>query len=102
MNTVSTFPVLAPEEERALAEAFYYDNDLDLDKAAEWMSAALEGRPGHVGMLYRLALIKAKQGDKAGALEAARGSLESAGKIDGELGDEYKRLNDTLIAKLNQ
>jgi RNA polymerase sigma-32 factor len=29
VQTVSAFPVLSPEEERALAERFYYENDLD-------------------------------------------------------------------------
>ncbi len=28
MQTVSAFPILSPEDERALAERFYYDNDL--------------------------------------------------------------------------
>jgi RNA polymerase sigma-32 factor len=29
MQTVSTFPILSPEDEKALAERFYYDNDLE-------------------------------------------------------------------------
>jgi RNA polymerase sigma-32 factor len=28
MQTVSAFPILSPEDEKALAESFYYDNDL--------------------------------------------------------------------------
>ena len=84
------------------AAMFYYENGLDLAKAEKWMSAALEQRPDHLGMLYRLGLIRAKAGDKAGALDAAKRSMVSAAKAERELREEYIRLNEALIAKLEQ
>lgn len=84
-----------------LAAMFYYENNLDLDKAAEWMAAALEQRPGHIGMLHRQALILAKKGDKAGALAAAQASLDGAQAAGVELRDEYTRLNKALIEQLH-
>jgi Protein of unknown function (DUF2911) len=85
-----------------LAAMFYYENDIDLDKAAEWMAAALEQNPGHIGMLHRQALILAKKGDKEGALAAARASLAGAADVNRELREEYIRLNTALIEKLEQ
>jgi len=82
------------------AAMFYYENNLDLDQAAAWMNAAIAERPGHIGMLHRLALILAKKGDKPGALAAARQSLDGAQKVGPELRDEYTRLNTALIEKL--
>jgi Protein of unknown function (DUF2911) len=85
-----------------LAAMFYYENGLDLEKAAAWMNAAIAERPGHIGMLHRLALILAKKGDKPGALAAAQQSLEGAQKTGPELREEYTRLNTALIEKLKQ
>ena len=82
---------------------FYYENNLDLKKAAAWMDAAIAARPGQMWMVYRKGLILAKMGDKAGALAAAQQSLDLM-KNDKEspasLKDEYTRLNNALIASL--
>lgn len=97
--------VLSSDAERKpyfLAAMFYYENDIDIDKAAEYMAAALEQNPGHIGMLHRQALILAKKGDKEGALAAARASLEGAADVNRELREEYTRLNTALIEKLEQ
>ena len=83
-----------------LAAMYYYENDLDLDRAATLMRLALEGSPGHIGMLYRLALILEKQGDIAGARSAAEASLAGAAQAGPELRDEYTRLNTALLARL--
>lgn len=80
---------------------FYFENNLDLKKAAEWMDAAIAARPDAYFMIYRKGLILAKAGDKAGALAAANQSLEMAKKdTTPSLRDEYVRLNEALIASL--
>lgn len=85
------------------AAMFYYENNLDLKKAAAWMDSAIAARPGQMWMVYRKGLILAKMGDKAGALAAAQASLDLV-KNDKEspasLKDEYTRLNNALIASL--
>jgi len=83
------------------AAMFYYDNDLDLGQAKQWMEAAIQEQPEPpTWMVYRHGLILKKAGDKAGALASAKWSLELAEKAGGELGAEYKRLNEELIASL--
>ena len=79
---------------------FYYENNLDLKKAAVWMDAAIAERPEAYYMIYRKGLILAKAGDKAGALAAAQKSLEMAKKAPGLVGTEYSRLNEALIARV--
>lgn len=82
------------------AAMFYFEQGLDLDTAAKWMALALQDSPGHVGMLHRQALILEKKGDRAGAIAAARASLEGAKAAGRELRDEYVRLNSTLLRRL--
>jgi len=82
------------------AAMFYYENDLDLKLATEWIDAALKEQPDAVWMVYRKGLILAKAGDKPGALAAANRSLELAKKAGGALGEEYTRLSEELVAKL--
>ncbi|HYC69884.1 MAG TPA: DUF2911 domain-containing protein [Opitutaceae bacterium] len=84
------------------AAMFYYENNLDLNKAAEWVDAGLAAQPNAFWMHYRKGLILAKKGDKAGALAAAQKSKELAlgSNQPQSLKDEYVRLNDTLIASL--
>ncbi len=85
------------------AAMFYFENDLDLKKAAGWMDAAIAERPNQMWMIYRKGLILAKMGDKAGARAAAQQSLDlvkSDDKSPASLKDEYTRLNNALIASL--
>jgi hypothetical protein len=83
------------------AAMFYYENDLDMAQATQWIEAAIkEQAEPPVWMVYRKGLILKKAGDKAGALAAAKASLALAEKTGGELGEEYKRLNEELIASL--
>ncbi|MBL8858386.1 MAG: DUF2911 domain-containing protein [Planctomycetes bacterium] len=82
------------------AAMFYYEHDLDLKQALTWIDAALAEQPDGLWIVYRKGLILAKLGDKEGALAAARQSLAMAEKKGGSLGDEYKRLNQALIARL--
>jgi len=82
------------------AAMFYYEHDIDLPLAAQWMEEAVKERPDTVWLVYRQGLILAKAGDKEGALAAARRSLELAAKVGGAQGAEYQRLNEQLIASL--
>lgn len=109
---VDVVGTLVPQIEAVMASAeakkpyfpaamFYYENNLDLKKAAVWIDAAIAQRPDAYFMIYRKGLILAKAGDKAGALAAANQSLAMA-KQDKTplLRDEYVRLNEALIASL--
>ncbi len=66
------------------AATFYYNHDLDLKKALDWVNAGLEGEPRIAFELLHLkAQLLAKQGDKAGAIAAAKQSSELAVKVEG-------------------
>jgi Protein of unknown function (DUF2911) len=82
------------------AAMFYFENDLDIDRAAELMAEAIAQSPDHIGMLYRQALILAKKGDRAGAMQAAEKSLAGAESAGPLLREEYRRLNTALLEKL--
>lgn len=84
------------------AAMFYFENDLDINRAAELMALALEASPDHIGMLYRQALILAKKGDRAGAIAAAEKSLAGAKTAPPDLGGEYARLNNALLETLRK
>lgn len=102
---------LVPQIEAAMATAdenkpylqaamFYYEHDLDLAMARDWIEAGLVQQPEAVWIVYRKGLILAKMGDKAGAMDAAKQALVLADKAGGQLGAEYKRLSEALIASL--
>ena len=96
----------APEGKKPYLSAamFYYENNLDLDKALAWMDAGLAEQPTAFWMVYRKGLILAKKGDKAGATAAAQKSLElvknAPAEVPAPLKDEYIRLNEALLATL--
>ncbi len=78
------------------AAMFYYDHGQDLQKASKWIDAAIAEREWH-NVVYLKAEILAKLGDKAGALMAAKRSLEMATKAK-DAG--YVKMNEDLIASL--
>jgi Protein of unknown function (DUF2911) len=82
------------------AAMFYFENDLELARAAELMELALERSPGHIGMLYRLGLILERKGDIPGAIAAAEASLSGAAAAAPELKQEYTRLDTALLDRL--
>ncbi len=84
------------------AAMFYFENDLDIDRAAELIAQAIAESPDHLGMLYRQALILAKKGDRVGATAAAEKSLAGAAASSPQLREEYRRLNTALLEKLRQ
>jgi len=85
-----------------LAAMFYFENDLNIDRAAELMALAIEQNPKHIGMLYRQALILERKGDIPGARAAAEHSLAGATSANAELRAEYTHLNTALLARLKQ
>ena len=109
--TVDVKSILVPQIEAVMASGgdklpyfpaamYYFENNIDLKKAAAWMDAAIAAQPDQLWMIYRKGLIHAKMGDNAGARAAAQKSLELAAKAGGSLGDEYTRLNNALLASL--
>ena len=82
------------------AATFYYDHDLDLTKALDWVNAGLADNPRIAyEMLHLKAQILAKQGDKAGAIAAAKQSSELAVKAEGP-GSSFVKMNQDLISSL--
>jgi hypothetical protein len=84
----------------AEAAMFYLNHDLDLKKAAGWMDAAITEQPTAFWLFYHKARLLAKTGDKAGAIAAAKASIDLVAKNTGPEKDEYTHLNEALIASL--
>jgi hypothetical protein len=82
------------------AATFYYDHDLDLNKALGWVNKGLADKPRIAfEMLHLKAQILAKQGDKAGAIDAARQSTELSIKAEGP-DNSIEWMNQQLISNL--
>lgn len=80
------------------AATFYYNHNLDAKKALEWVNAGLADNPRIAyEMLHLKAQLLAKQGDKAGAITAAKESRELAIKSEGP-GSSFVKMNDDLIS----
>lgn len=80
------------------AAMFYYDHNIDLAKARQWVEAAEKERSDAFWILHLKAKILAKQGEKAEAIATARRSMELAK----EAGDSaYVLQNKQLIDQLN-
>jgi len=84
------------------AAMFYFENDLDINRASELMDLAISENPNHLGMLYRQALILQRKGDIAGAITASEKSLSEARKASKELSEEYVKLNTVLLDRLKR
>jgi hypothetical protein len=83
------------------AASFYFNHDLDLKKALTWLNTGLESKPNIAfELLYLKAQILAKQGDKEGAIAAAKESSELATKNEGAAGASIVKMNDDLISSL--
>jgi hypothetical protein len=78
------------------AAQYYYDHGQDLQKAKEWVDAAIAQRDAHY-VVYLKAKILAKLGDKEGAIAAAKHSSELAVKAKDP---GYVKLNEDLISSL--
>lgn len=77
---------------------YYYQSDMDLNKALEYVNKAISMvKPGTDVPYWQLrvkSLIQAKLGDKKGAIETAKLSLAAAEKAKSA---EYVKLNDESI-----
>lgn len=82
------------------AAMFYFDHNLDLQKAKTWINEATKGDKPLFYMLHGKAKILARLGDKAGAREAATSSMAAAKAQGGPVAAEYTRLNEALLATL--
>ncbi len=81
------------------AALFYYDHNLDMQKAKTWVETAIKANETYYNVNLQ-AKILAKLGDKEGAIAAAKHSSELAGKTPGA--DGYIRLNNDLISSLGK
>ena len=78
------------------AATYYHTEGKDLKQALEWMQKATEGDNPEFWYLRRMSLIQADLGDKAGAIETAKRSLEGAEKANNA---DYIKMNKESIAE---
>jgi tetratricopeptide (TPR) repeat protein len=92
----------APDGRKPYVDAamFYLEHKLDLNKALEWMNAALAKSPKSFGLLYRKAKIQAAMGDKPGAIATANQAIDLAKADPSPAGPEYVGLDQALISSL--
>lgn len=79
------------------AAQYYYSNNLDSKKAAEWINAADEGNTKAPHIKYWKSRILAKAGDKAGAKKAALEGIEMAKAANNA---EYIKLNTQALNEI--
>ena len=76
------------------AAQYYFNNNLDINKAAQWIKLADEGNTEAAHIKYWKSRILAKAGDKAGAKKAAQEGIEMAKKLNN---GEYIKLNTEAL-----
>lgn len=76
------------------AAQYYYNNNLDSDKAAEWIKLADEGNTRAPHIKYWKSRILLNAGDKAGAAKAAQEGIDIAKAANN---DEYVKLNGQAL-----
>jgi Protein of unknown function (DUF2911) len=82
------------------AATFYYNHDQDLHKALDWVNAGLADNSRiSFEILHLKAQILAKQGDKEGAIAAAKQSSELAIKAEGA-SSSFVKMNQDIISGL--
>lgn len=81
------------------AANYYYDHDIDLSLAAEWIDEALAQNSRAFWMFHLKAKIHAKLGNVEEAIAAAEQSTALAVAAEGA-SSGYKVMNDALIASL--
>lgn len=72
------------------AASYYLDEGKDLEKAKEWIDKAVSMNENGFWIMRKQSLIYAKLGDKKGAIEAAKKSMEVAEKAGNA---DYVKLN---------
>ncbi|MGN0003228.1 MAG: DUF2911 domain-containing protein [Sphingobacterium composti] len=76
------------------AAQYYFNNNLDIKKAAEWVKLADEGNTSAAHIKYWKSRILAKAGDKAEARKAAQEGIDMAKKANN---GEYIKLNTEAL-----
>lgn len=76
------------------AAQYYFNNDLDIQKAAEWVKEADKGNVSAPHLKYWKSRILLKAGDKAGAAQAAQEGIDIATKANNS---EYVKLNTQAL-----
>lgn len=76
------------------AAQYYFNNNLDIEKAVEWIKAADEGNTKAAHIKYWKARILTKAGDKAAARQAAQEGIDMAKSQDNA---EYVKLNTEVL-----
>lgn len=76
------------------AAQYYFTNNLDIKKAADWIKSADEGNTEAPHIKYWKSRILNKAGDKAGARKAAQEGIEMATKANN---GEYIKLNTQAL-----
>ncbi|WP_454881854.1 DUF2911 domain-containing protein [Sphingobacterium detergens] len=76
------------------AAQYYFNNNLDQNKALTWFDEAAKAQPKAAHVLYWKAKAQLKAGDKKGALETAMKGVEVA--TEGK-NNEYIKLNTQII-----
>lgn len=76
------------------AAQYYFNNNLDQNKALTWFDEAAKAQPKAAHVLYWKAKAQLKDGDKKGALETATKGVEVA--TEGK-NNEYIKLNTQII-----
>lgn len=76
------------------AAQYYYNNNLDINKAAEWAREADKGNTKAPHIKYWRARIQLKAGDKAGAIKTATEGIAMAKAANNE---EYVKLNTQVL-----
>lgn len=79
------------------AASYYFDNGKDIKKAKEWVQKAVDDNPKAFWVAHLMAKIHAKSGDKAGAIAAAKKSIELAKEAKN---NDYVALNEKLLTTL--
>lgn len=76
------------------AASYYFQEDLDMAKAKEWVDKAVEMNPDAFWVMRQQSLIYAKMGDTKGAIEAAKNSLAAAQKAGNA---DYVKMNQDSL-----
>jgi len=76
------------------AAQYYFNNNLDLNKALVWFNEAAKAQPKAAHVLYWKAKAQLKAGDKKGAIETATKGVEVA--TEGK-NSEYIKLNTQVL-----
>lgn len=88
-----------PEDKRPYFESamYYYENNVDLNKAYEWMKKASASNSQAFWIYYYQAKLEQKLGKKADAIATSKKSLDLATKANWP---DYIRLNEALLKEL--